>query len=1182
MDAPIGQSAPDKARFLKNLLAQSAFAWTRSSRVSLRVLLLLAGATTIHSSGQTSSTGALTGEVVDVSGKSLPGASVKAKGLDVSITRSTVCNSAGGFVFPLLPPGLYQMTANKLGFSQAQSITVNVLVTESARLVIPMKVAGTAEHIEVRADSPLQSDSIALGRVVDAPTIQNLPLVTRNFTQIVNLSPGVLSGVNNAGELGAGGEGMAQIDPSSGGIFVHGSRSYDNGYEFDGIPVTDLQASNIASGGIPIPNPDSVEEFKVQTGLYDASFGEHAGASVSLVTKSGTDSVHGAVFEFVRNDVLNANDFFFKQAGKQRPVLRQNQFGLTVGGPIIRNRFYYFGSYQGTRQTNGLATGQSRLSCSATIILPPLTADRSPQALGALFADMTGAFGGVPIKPDGSNINPIASKLLTFKLPNGEFLIPTPQTINTAQPFASQGLSAISNPCHFNEDQFLANLDTSPSQGSRISMRWMWSDGEMNVTFPGNGLNGTGNISGFPSDVINKFRVLSLSYMQFLKPQLLNDARFGYTHTVGSTSAQAPFQWSDLGVSAGTMNSENGLPSLGVAGSINLASGFPRTFDQERFYYSDVLTYTNSRHMIQVGGSLSRIHDDVDIVGLGSLVDFLSWPDFLLGLSGSQNGTNLFSNVYASIDDYGLLNRRFRSWNGSLYVGDHYRVATTLTLEAGLRYERIGQFEDQLGRSSSFDVNRADPNPPVTGSVAGYVVAANYGGILPSGVIRAGNNSANLGKGQNGIAPRVGFAWQPGGQLGRFVVRAGYGLFYSQPTGQAFFQNVFGAPFSLGRLNFGAANVAATFAHPYPEPFPTANFFPYFPPYSPTSSVTIATVSLGFRPSFIQEFGLNWQVGFGNVWVLEAGYVGARGTHLLRYRSQNQALSASPETPVRGVHANTVANVGQRVPVQGVPPDALTVVESAGTSWYNGLETSLSRQFGRGLQGLASYTFSKTLDSDGSSINGSSAGNTLTLGDQNSPGQRWGRASFDRTHRFVLSAVYDVPSPTQHWAKVVFGDWSASGVLTLQSGPALTIAYTNLTNVFGISEDRAQLVQGCNKSNLVSSGSVKSKLGNYFNAPCLTTPPVIGADGIGTAFGNSSTGIANGPGQSNLDLAVIRNIGLRWPREGTLQLRAEFFNAPNHPQFSNPNTIYGTPSFGVISSTAVNSRVGQLAIKVRF
>jgi len=296
-------------------------------------------------------------------------------------------------------------------------------------------------------------------------------------------------------------------------------------------------------------------------------------------------------------------------------------------------------------------------------------------------------------------------------------------------------------------------------------------------------------------------------------------------------------------------------------------------------------------------------------------------------------------------------------------------------------------------------------------------------------VIRAGNDAANFGYGQNNLAPRIGGAWQPSGDTGKFVLRGGYGIFLSQPTGQAFFTGVFGPPFSLARINIGSANAAATFAQPFPEPFPTPDFFPYFPAYSPASDVTIFTVSPGFRPSFIQQFGLNWQEEFAGNWVLEVGYVGTRGTHLLRTRSLNQALSASVESPIRGITTNTVANIGLRVPVQGVPPDSLQITESAGTSWYNGLEASLSKRLSSGLQGLCSYTFSKILDSDGSNVNGISAGNTLTLGDQNSPRQRWGRASFNRTHRLVISGVYTLPSPQQHTAKAVFGGWSVSGVL---------------------------------------------------------------------------------------------------------------------------------------------------------
>lgn len=1132
---------------------------------------------------QTAATGVLVGEVLDSSGNGIADVSVEVKNEDRGSSRTTSTDEEGRFLFPLLPPGMYRVNVAKPGYAQAQSLSVQVSVTEGIRLSIPMKVVGAPERIEVHASvSDVQADSIALGRVIDGNMIRNLPLAARNFTQIVDLSPGVLTGVNNAAELGPGGSGLAQIGPGNDGIFVHGSRSYDNSYEFDGIPVTDLQASSIASGGVPIPSPDAIAEFKVQTGLYNVSFGEHAGGNVSLVTKSGTNSLHGDLFEFFRNNLLNANDYFRDLADLPRADLKQNQFGGTIGGPILHNRLYYFGSYQGTRQINGLAADQPRIACSGTVVLPPLTNDRSPQALGALFAGMSGALGGITINTDGSNINPVAVKILNFKLPDGSYLIPTPQIVNPSLLVASQGRSTISTPCHYNADQVLANLDANLPQNSSLSARFLWSDSDMNVTFPGNGLNGTSNISGFPSEIENRFRVFSVSWVRLMRPQLLNQLRLGYTNTFGFSSAQVPFHWSDLGVAAGSLSDSNGLPSLGIVGSINLASAFPRSFNQKRLYLSDVLTYSHGRHMVQMGGSLSRIHDYIGIFGFPSLAEFLSWPDFLLGLNAEENGS-LFSNVYGSSADYGLMDRNYRGWNGSLFVGDQFRETNRVTLDFGLRYERILQYNDALGRNSSFDINRADPNPLASGSLAGYVVAANYPYPLPPGVTRSSNDAATSGNGQNGLAPRIGFAWQPLRRTSRLVVRAGYGIYFSQGTGQAYFQSIFGAPFSLGTFNFGLANAGATFGHPFPEPFPTANFFPYFPPLSPTSSVAVNVVSPDFRPAIIQQYGLNFQAEPAKDLVLEVGYVGARGTHLVRSRSLNQAFSASPADLVRGVTSNTVENIGERVPIPGIPADQLGVVESAGASWYNSLEVSLSKRTNKGLQMLASYTFSKTLDTDGSNINGTSAGNAITLGNQNSPAQRWGRASFDRTHRFVVSGVYNIPSPKEHLTRALFGGWSASGVLTLQSGSALTIAYNNATNVFGISEDRAELAPGCRKSNLVRSGSVEHKLNEYFNGACVTTPPIIGADGIGTAFGDSATGIVDGPGQFNVDAGVTRLLQISWPHEGSsIQFRAEFFNALNHPQFSNPNSIYASSSFGIISSTAVNPRVGQLAVRMTF
>jgi hypothetical protein len=564
-------------------------------------------------------------------------------------------------------------------------------------------------------------------------------------------------------------------------------------------------------------------------------------------------------------------------------------------------------------------------------------------------------------------------------------------------------------------------------------------------------------------------------------------------------------------------------------------------------------------------------------------VQFLSWPDFLLGLSASSNGTGTFSNVFASIDNFGLFDREYRVWESSAFVQDDFRMRRSLTLNAGFRYERLGQFADKLGRNSGFDISKADPNPPPEGSVAGYLVASNFPGVPPPGVLRTNNAFANNGEGQNTLAPRIGFAWKAMPNSNSLVLRGGYGLYFSRPTGQAFFQGASAAPFALLRIAVGATNSGAKLEAPFAQPFPTMASFPLFAAYSPLSAATIYTSPPDFRPALTQQYSLNIQVEPFTGWLLEAAYVGTRGTHSQRVRSLNQALHATPQEPIRGVTTDTVANIPLRVPITGIPPDSLDLVESAGSFWYNGLELSLAKRMTYGLQLLASYTYSKTLDTDGADINGTSAGVALTLGDQNSPRQRWGRASFDRTHRFVLSETWDLPGPQSGVAHAILGRWSVASVITIQSGSALTIADTNAHNVFGISEDRAELTGTCTKGQLVRAGPIESKLNAYFNASCFTTPPIIGADGIGTGFGNSATGLVDGPRQANLDLSVSKRLVSNWPHEKCeIQFRAEFFNALNHPQFANPDANFTSPTFGVTSSTSVNARVGQLAVKLVF
>ncbi len=350
--------------------------------------------------GQTASTGAVAGVTLDPSGAVLPGVVVHLAKDGGGERKSVTSDENGRFGFLLLEPGKYELQASRLDFEPVSLAEINIHVTETLRLELHLRLATHVERAQVSSNQlNVQLDSSALGRVVNQSAVSGLPLVTRNFSQIASLSPGVSTGVYNAGELGLGGTALSQIAKSNDGIYVHGARSYDNNFQLDGISVSDVQGSAAGSGGIPIPNPDSIQEFKVQTGLYDAAYGRYGGANITLITRTASDDFHGSVFEFLCNEILNANDFFLNRTGQRRPVLKQNQFGFALGGPIKKDRLLFFGSFQGTRQTNGIAAGQSRTACTASLIEPPFTNDRTTSELGKLFA----------LDTDGADINSTSS-----------------------------------------------------------------------------------------------------------------------------------------------------------------------------------------------------------------------------------------------------------------------------------------------------------------------------------------------------------------------------------------------------------------------------------------------------------------------------------------------------------------------------------------------------------------------------------------------------------------------------------------------------------------------------------------------------------------------------------------------------------------------------------------------------
>jgi hypothetical protein len=1174
---------------------------TTRTILGLSLMFLLSSLAAV---AQTGSTGALTGTVSDPNGGLMAGAQVKVTNAATGEERTVVSQENGNYTVPLLLPGSYRVEFSATGFKQAVKPVLQINVTETARLDVQLEVGNVQEQVTVTSEAELlQTESSTLGTVANSRAVSNLPLVNRNYTQIVTLSPGIAAEVNNASEIGRGTSGE-----SAGNFRTHGAFGRDNSFQMNGLPINDLQASGGFSGGVAVPNPDTIQEFKVQTGQYDASYGRNAGANTNVVTKSGSNKYHGTVFEFFRNDALNANDFFRNSTGQKRGILKQNQFGFTLGGPLPifnfgeggpmfhsgKDKLFFFGSYQGTRQLNGVGGG-----AAVTFFSPPLTDNRSRAALGSLFAGQPTfaqqiGLGGVGVLPDGSNISAPALALLNMRLPNGQFLIPTPQTINPAQPFALRGFSSFSNPASFNENQFVIDIDYLQSEKSKIAGRFFLASSDQSLPFPSSQLTGAPGVPGFPVLTGNRLRNFSVAHTYTFSPTVVNQLEFGYFRNFVSTLQQTIFKFSDIGVAAS--GAANDFPSIAIGGTGAIGgNGQSVNIPQRHLTLQDSLTYVRGRQTFRFGGGITRSHLGVDNFRfLGGLI-FQTFPDFLLGLpagpvASGGNGTPL-SNVIASVDIPGLLDRNWILTDGNAFVQDDIKLASSFTLNVGLRYERLGNLGDQLGRNSGFDIAAANPNPPVGGTVQGYVVSSNFPGTVPAGITQVDNTFGNRAKHENNFGPRIGFAWKlPKTFLpltDRMVLRGGYGIYYTRATGQPFIQLAAAPPFALQRVVQVFANAAASFTNPF-QPVPS---FPQFPVYSPSTALGISFVDQDYRPPMTQQFSVNVQTDLGHELLLEVGYVGAKGTHQVVAHSLNQAGLASPSNPIRGITTNTVANIRNRVPILGFTAAGLSDIDSTASSRYDGLEVSLTKRFSKGLQFLAAYTFSHAYSNAATNTLASGFG---ISGNQSDLSANYGRSDFNREHRFVFSYVYQMPSPKRFNGLVnkLLDGWSVAGVTTIQSGLPLSFFGTNSNNAFGITSDRAQLALGCTAADLVTSGSVQSRLNGYFNRLCfngLTATggapiwPVIEAGSTATNFGNSGPGIAFGPGQNNSDFAVIKRTPVGWLGEsGNVEFRTEFFNAFNHPQFNNPNTNVSNPTFGRITGTSVNPRIIQFGLKVNF
>jgi hypothetical protein len=1142
-----------------------------SRRSLIMAAILVVCSSTIYA--QAPGTGAIKGTVYDQSTSAIRGAVVTLESETTQVSRTESTDSAGSFTFFLLAPGPYSVTVKAPGFAAKTAKSVSVVVTETSVVDFRLNVATVGTNVYVEPGTELaQTESSALGRAVDDRTIEALPLATRNYTQILSLSPGVVVELPNATALGRGTQNVA----------ANGNKTTGNNIQFNGVDANNLSQNSAANDGeevgVAAPAPDTIQEFKVQTGNYDATYGRGTGANIDVVSKTGTEFLHGTAWEFLRNDVFNANTFFSKLTNQPRPVLKQNQFGASVGGPILRGRLFFFGAYQGLRSRNGLGD-------QVTVNLPQLTSDRSAQTLGAQFCAYPTSAGGVQLACDGSNINPVALALLNFKLQNGQFAVPSPQILlpssdPTQMPI---GESTFATPAMYNENQFTANIDHNISDKNQLATRLFYSRAPTIEPFSPN----AANVPGWGTTELDQNTMLVLSDTHVFNSHLVNVARFGFMRFDGDSAVANPILASDLGTESPTGASGANTPAPGVTidGLFTVGdAGTPFQWQvTNSFIWQDTISLTRRNQSLRFGAEAKRHQVDINApFSTDGLLDIRTFSDFLLGESATQNGSpSGSSNVTLSNGSSGLFRKDERYIDFANFLQDDIRLSNRMMLNAGLRYEIFGAPSDINGRLVTFDPTIATKSAPADGTLSGFVVPSNFKGDVPPGVVRSSIPSLFPTRHVD-VQPRLGFVFRIADHP-TILLRGGYGIYFDRLSAGLAENLVAVEPFSLFQFFTGSSNGGATLQHPFVPELPPNNAFPVFLPRIPDGGPSLTAISRQMVDPYTAEYNLNAQIAFARDYLVEIGYVGTRSLHEAGCIEFNQAQLASPSGPVNGETTNSALNVIQRLPFGGISPGSL-LCESSFTANYNSLQTSITKRLSYGLEFLGSYTWSRNLDQTSGSSGSNVFEEHLVTNDQTNFRQAYGPTDFDRTHRGVLSLVYTT-SFARRMPKLMFrtiGNWEISALAVAQSGTPITILDDNAGSVYGNYpfENRAQL-SGTAKP--TTSGSLFSRVLNGYLNPAAFAPAPEAPNGTGpfdTDFGNSSVGLVRGPIQRNIDMAIERIIPIS-DRQNLL-FRTEFFNLMNTANFSNPSSNLSAGPFGLITSTSNNPRLIQFALKYKF
>ncbi len=1186
--------------------------------------------------------GAINGTVLDSSGAAVGDAEVKAHNVGTGLELKVHSNPAGSYSIPNLPVGTYVVTFTKQGFETETHIHVLVTSDRATTVNGSLKVGTVSTTVEVTSTPLMNQTDATNGYVVDRATIEDTPLGTGSFTQLAILAPGVhadfLQGAGSNAGLG------------NQEIFANGNRSTSNNFSLNGVSTNNLFNGNSSSSvgenrfvlntgenfgaantiqtstsvygaigqALPTPPADAIEEITVNAAMYDATQGNNSGAHIGVLTKSGTNAIHGSAWEQWQNSDMNAAPYFYNASPAittKVPYSNRNQFGATFGGPIKKDKAFYFLSYQGIRVSDAAQSIQDD-----TVPLG-LTNDRSA---GGIYAALNATYNPkTPYSSSNLTINPVAMNLLNAKLPNGQYLIPSPQITNVATAETVGYDAVVQGPNSLAPvDQGIADVNLQLTGSDRLSAKFYIQDNPTSNPF-----GAVSYLLGFPQTLSAGSDVATISNNIILSPTLTWEQHIGFSRLRAYSNTADGFTPSAEGMSLlgdtnfPYMEIRTMDPTLGhslyFGPSLSFGNG---GMYQDQWEFETSMNKVLGKHTLSMGiqwdrTQLNVLNQEADSAEITS-------NTFLTFVQGTTRAS-----TYAFV---GNASRYYRANTAGAYISDNFKVRPNLTITAGLRWDDDGPFAEKYGRMTAF-------NPAI------YAYNASTDTITNGGIEIAGNNSTGGTSGvsnstmiqnQWGFAPRIGIAWSPYSKL---TVRAGYGIYYDRgelfsyfsPGAGAGFNGPFGVtlapPFVQPVVGLNTAgDLAAPFGTTVPSAPPgnAAGITAYLPNIGDTIGASTKYWPAGnyFGPfvyggydianklPYTENWTLDLQYQVSNNWLFEVAYVGNHGQHEVLPVAFNEPTIASPSSPLwaGGPHEQmysyggvtcTESNTGPtgtvfpcqnphcctlepvsvefsgnapvRVPYPGLDMNSV-LYEAEGVSNYSALEIQAHKRASKGLELTAAYTYSHTLDEQ------SALGLFVTGNNPIIPQQNYASADFDQTHVLLINYNYTLPSAlksSRGWGYLTNG-WILGGQFVAESGQPYSVydfygsvGSLNFGTDIEISNPIVPLAPNVKAKQALLQGTlgVKAGLSNpVYNindfAPQFVAP---GTDGVPpcdssgcdiyeSPFGTTGRNMFRGPFQSRFDMSLSKAFA---PIRDRYQFRFEFdaFNVFNHPDFDTPN-----------------------------